>query len=761
MLFNVKHTILAATVGLLPMVVMAKPLNFNRVASFPVCSQLEVNCDTDIVTAAEIVAVGPLGHKLIYTDSPLNAVGFINISEPSKPKAMGVLGLAGEPTSVAMKGKFALVGVNTSTDYVNVSGQLAVVNHRTQKLVHTLELGGQPDSVAISPSKKYAAIVIENERDEDLDDGTPPQAPAGELVVVDIRKLNPKKWTLTKVDLTGLADLFPSDPEPEYIDINEDDIAVVTLQENNHIVLVDLTSGKVINHFSAGSVDLNNVDITEESPAIINQTASLRNIPREPDGVAWINKHYFATADEGDLFGGSRGFTIFDKRGRVVYSSGAELEHLAARVGHYPDTRSGNKGNEAENIEVAQFGKETLMLVNSERASLVLVYNVNNPRKPVLKQILPAGVAPEGGLAIPGRGLLVVASEEDSRDDNIRSVVNIYQLQRAKAAYPTIVSVDRSNGTPIPWAAISGLAPDPQHCALLYAVDDSFYGANRIFTLDTSRHPAILVAETSIKDSNDVFSQAITSGPLKDSASFDDEDLAAMINTDKTVNIDSEGIAKASDGGFWIASEGAGTLNDLEDRPINSLNFLIKTDATGVIEAVVTLPEDVNAKQIRFGFEGVAEYKGKVYVAFQRAWLGENQPRIGVYDLVSSTWSFVFYPLSAVESQAGGWVGLSDISSLGDGHFLLVERDNKAGPDAAIKRLYKVDLNGIVDGQTLTKTLVKDLLPALASIGGPIAEKIEGLAVTADGDVYIVNDNDGVDDNSGETQLLNLGKIVN
>jgi hypothetical protein len=29
----------------------------------------------------------------------------------------------------------------------------------------------------------------------------------------------------------------------------------------------------------------------------------------------------------------------------------------------------------------------------------------------------------------------------------------------------------------------------------------------------------------------------------------------------------------------------------------------------------------------------------------------------------------------------------------------------------------------------------------------------------ANGDVYIINDNDGIDDNSGETQLLNVGKL--
>jgi hypothetical protein len=49
----------------------------------------------------------------------------------------------------------------------------------------------------------------------------------------------------------------------------------------------------------------------------------------------------------------------------------------------------------------------------------------------------------------------------------------------------------------------------------------------------------------------------------------------------------------------------------------------------------------------------------------------------------------------------------------------------------------------------------------LRAPGGAIPEKIEGSALLASGDVVIVNDNDGVDDNSGEVQLLNLGRLMN
>jgi hypothetical protein len=238
-----------------------------------------------------------------------------------------------------------------------------------------------------------------------------------------------------------------------------------------------------------------------------------------------------------------------------------------------------------------------------------------------------------------------------------------------------------------------------------------------------------------------------------------------MINEDKTVNIDPEGISVSAHGGFWVASEGAGTVADGASRPVNSLNLLFKVDDWGVIEDVVTLPSELNDVQLRFGFEGVSEYEGFLYVAFQRVWPGDEagEVRIGIYDIEGEEWNFVFYELDSVESQDAGWVGLSDITAVGNGQFLIVERDNMAGPDAAIKRLYWIDLDGWTDGDAIgsaDKILVRDLMDDLTASGGPVPEKIEGSAYTASGNVWIVNDNDGIDDNSGETQLLSLGHLL-
>ena len=71
--------------------------HFNRVAVFPVCTQIDANCNDDTETAAEIVAASTDGTVLIYTDSPTEQLGFIDINDPTSPAPMGTLALPGEP----------------------------------------------------------------------------------------------------------------------------------------------------------------------------------------------------------------------------------------------------------------------------------------------------------------------------------------------------------------------------------------------------------------------------------------------------------------------------------------------------------------------------------------------------------------------------------------------------------------------------------------------------------------------------------------
>ncbi len=147
--------------------------------------------------------------------------------------------------------------------------------------------------------------------------------------------------------------------------------------------------------------------------------------------------------------------------------------------------------------------------------------------------------------------------------------------------------------------------------------------------------------------------------------------------------------------------------------------------------------------------------------SFHQAWAPETQPRIAVFNTLTNTWKHVFYPLDAPTSPDGGWVGLSDIAPVGPGKFYVIERDNKATADARIKKIYSIDLGdySFADGITVTKTFVRDLIPDILSTNGQILEKIEGLAVTKNGEIWINNDNDGVDDNSGEQLLKKVAKF--
>lgn len=723
----------ALTLTLLPQAVDAG--TFQRVATWPVFNNLPAGTDPNTETVAEILSVTPDGRTIVYTDSEFGALGFLDISTPSAPKAAGLTMLGGEPTSVSAVGGFALVGVNTSETLTKPSGHVAVVDLTTRTVRNHCDVGGQPDSLAASPDGRFLAVVVENERDEDLNDGLIPQAPAGHLAILNLAAdgtpLNCN--TAQIVDLTGLATIAGSDPEPEYVSVNDENEAVITLQENNHIAIVDLETGKVTTHFTAGTVDLAKIDNTRDK--VLSFTENLDDVSREPDAVAWIDNQRFVTANEGDYTGGSRGATIFDERAWVVWDTGNQIEHLAARIGHYPEKRADKKGSEPEGVAVGTYGDETLIVLGMERANFLAVYRDHGPSvAPSFVQVLPTGVAPEGILPIPQRRLLAVAAENDSAEDNVRSNITIYVHGDFTPAYPDVVSVPNAanGGAPIGWGALSGLAANPADPHILYAIPDSFYAESRIYTLDVSNRPAQIVGQRVLRKNGE------------------------------PINYDLEGIAVAADGGFWLASEG---------HPERAMkNLLIRTRADGTVMREITLPDAVDAQAKRFGFEGVAAVGSgadeRVYVAFQREWNDDpkGMVRIGVYTPANGGWGFLHYPLDAPESLAGGWVGLSEIAAISDDEFLVIERDNKGGPDAAIKRIYAFSVDGLTPaaaGQAapvVEKRLVRDLLPTLAGTGGWTLDKLEGLTVASDGQIYAITDNDGIDDAVGETRFLRLGK---
>ncbi len=380
------------------------------------------------LTVSEIVASTPDGRTLVYTDAEGGAIGFIDITDPANPVAGGTVALdpdpasapAYSPTSVTvLRNQFVLVAIDTSLSKKTPSGELQVIDLATRSRVAVIDLGGQPDSIKVSPDSRYIAVVVENERDETLcvggtaDNQTVTEAvctagggrlggmpqsqlgnPAGYLSVIETAGA-PAAWMREDVSLTGYATRFPDDPEPEFVDINWKNQAVVTLQENNHIVVVDLRRRSIVTHFSAGAVDLTQIDTVRAGTGVPNTIALVNTQTgrlREPDAVTWVGDR-IATANEGDYDGGSRGFTLFNIDGAVFYDSGNEFEHLGVRFGHYPERRSNAKGTEPEAILFAKYGSSDMLFVGSERGSFVAVYVLDSAWRATL---LPVAARPTG-----------------------------------------------------------------------------------------------------------------------------------------------------------------------------------------------------------------------------------------------------------------------------------------------------------------------------------------------------------------------------
>lgn len=700
---------------------------FNRIASFPV----ELNTPDAEETSSEIITASEDGMTLIYSDSPAGGVGFIDITDPKAPVPKGFLALGGEPTTVVVIGGKVFAGVNTSESYSKPSGRLAVVDLASQTVETACNLGGQPDSVARNHDGTLIAVAIENERDEDVNDGEIPQMPAGALAIFAVADGAADCESMKTVDLTGLAEIAGEDPEPEYVSINSLNEIVVSLQENNHFAIIDGNTGEVKTSFSAGTVDLDGIDIEDDGSLDFN--GSVSGVLREPDAVKWIDDERFIAANEGDYNGGSRGFTIFSKDGSVAYESGASMENTAAQLGHYPDKRSDAKGVEPEGMDVATFGDTKYLFVAQERASLVAVYK-DTGAEPEYLQSLPSGIGPEGSVSIPERNLFITANEADLRADGLAgSHVMIFELVEADIpAYPQIMSDLDADGRPLGWVALSGLVADAEEPGMLYAVSDSFLGGQpSIYSIDATATPARITAKTVVTR-----------------------------NGDPAQKLDLEGIARDGESGFWLASEGR------SDRLVP--HALYRVDAEGKIEEEVPFPAELLASEIRFGAEGVTAIgEGDdmtLWIAIQREWGDDDRGLVKLvsYTPASGEWGAVHYPLDA--PAEGAWVGLSEITAHGD-YVYIVERDNQIAGQAVLKKLYRVPLAQMVgvdlEGElpVVSKEEVHDFLPDFQAQGGYVLDKIEGFAIDAEGIGFVVTDNDGVDDSSGETNFWSIGAL--
>ena len=288
---------------------------------------------------------------------------------------------------------------------------------------------------------------------------------------------------------------------------------------------------------------------------------------------------------------------------------------------------------------------------------------------PQLLQVLPSGLAPEGLLAIPQRHLFVTASEEDAREDTVRSSITIYELQPGDPTYPTILSANRRNGQPIPWGALSGLAADPHNPHKAYGVYDSFYTQSRIFSIDVQHTPAVITGEIVLRDS---------------AGNTLDLDLKVLPRASRTSRATGAGDSAPASGS---CRRGVAMHRTLKASIVRSRwPRMAKSCEQIHLAASVTLYRQDN------GFQRVVTVGRRkhelVYLTLQRHWQNDaGQARIGRYEVAAGEWTF-FTTLS-INPRHRTRVGWTFRDFAVDSNTLaVVERDNQAGPEVTIKKIY-------------------------------------------------------------------------
>jgi hypothetical protein len=705
---------------------------------------------------AEIVSASPDGNTLVYTSSGAQTVGFANIGNPAQPTLLGTTNVAavtggdGEPTAVAFapSGQHVLAVVkDTANPVANTDpGYLVVIDASTRSIVGQRELGVGPDSLALTPDGTKAVIAIEDEENEGGNNA--PQARTGKVQIVTIDYAVPASSTVVDVLLPVPATgNMPTDLQPEYVDIDPTGTtAIVSLQENNLVAVIDLASASVARYIDAGTSVHARADLLNDRAWSFTQpyTGQL-----QPDGVCFLpDGVHFITANEGDtsngvfpaagpVFAGGRGFSVFHTGGTRVYDSGDTAEWVSFRSGAYPDSRSANRGMEPEGCGTGRFGGSSFAFVTGERNSSVLVLDVTQPKLPVVRQILGAPNRPESATAIESRGLFVVGGEGDGAVAG--GGIWIYEAvtDPADVGHGSEIYDARTSGLHS-FGALSALAYEPS-TGFLLGIADNAYATSRIwsFEVDHAARRLTLVDELVLTDAS--------ATPL--------------------AGIDPEGLVVNPEGGFIVATEGTagnggGGATCTGGPTSNRILFFTAAgslDSSYGVGGIVDLPCGTDPQAFDWslmgsnGFEGVTVVDAtpgsagglKVYVAFQRPLTGEApDTRIGEYDVDSETWSFYFYPLDPDVGGPSGNTFLSELIWVEGVRFAVIERDQGYAAAALNKtiRTFTLSSGAVNDvADPVEKTLTVDLLAAPFRFD---QEKLEGLAFGG-GSLFVVNDNDG------------------
>ena len=300
---------------------------------------------------AEITAFDA-DRKRLYVVSGGTVIQVLDLRNPSAPTEVISIDLAtfGVPIGGANSVAYSdgLVAIAVENENGMEPGVIALVNVAAIRTpldlltsVKTFTVGSLPDMVTFTPDGSKILVANEGEADVEVsEDGTVTVAdPEGSVSIIDVSgdfdalsqenvatadftRFNGQEADLRSEGIRIFSDAsVAQDVEPEYIAVSPDGTkALVTLQENNAVAIVDIETATVESIQSLGLKDFNlegaGLDASDRDEAINIQPQPVFGL-RMPDAIASFEAEgetFYIIANEGD----DRGDADVDPRGDAI-----------------------------------------------------------------------------------------------------------------------------------------------------------------------------------------------------------------------------------------------------------------------------------------------------------------------------------------------------------------------------------------------------------------------------------------------------------
>lgn len=297
--------------------------------------------------AAEINAFDRVNQQLFVVNGSTDSIDILDLSDPGNPgyiQSIDLSAYGNAANSVAVYDN--LLAVAVESDPRQDPGSVVFFNATNYNFLNQLETGALPDMLTFTPDGKYILVANEGEPDDDyiVD-------PEGSISIIRIGNKNVSKLKQSDVRTARFTKSTPmrnkksirifgpnasaaQDFEPEYIAVFEKRHArqslnsgnskqrwkaMVTLQENNAIAIVDVERARIESVTGLGFKNhdkpINAIDVSDKDNGIQIKPWPVYGM-FQPDAIAsYISNGlpYFIIANEGD----ARDYNGFSEEDRI------------------------------------------------------------------------------------------------------------------------------------------------------------------------------------------------------------------------------------------------------------------------------------------------------------------------------------------------------------------------------------------------------------------------------------------------------------